>query len=164
MATGITKPLRGSVDSEGVIMGGATLTIDYELEASPYGLLQYESQRRSPKSLRTLEAKFQDQIRESDVKKFDGKLEATNSGKEHNLENFCKEVKKGIQYFGFQPFFYGPSQAHANKMINYAEDHHLVANTIRIQSIPSSPLCASRRLLAGNSDSSKNFRSQTQNP
>jgi hypothetical protein len=37
-------------------------------------------------------------------------------------------------------------------------------NTIRIQSIPSSPLCASRRLLAGNSDSSKNFRSQTQNP
>jgi hypothetical protein len=77
--------------------------------------------------LRTLEAKFQDQIRESDVKKFDGKLEVTNSGKEHNLENFCKEVKKGIQYFGFQPFFYGPSQeADANKMINYAEDHHLV--------------------------------------
>jgi hypothetical protein len=30
----ITKPLRGSVDAEGVIMGGAALTLDYELEPS----------------------------------------------------------------------------------------------------------------------------------
>jgi len=37
-------------------------------------------------------------------------------------------------------------------------------NTIRIQSTPSSPLCASRRSLAGNSDSSMNCRSQTLTP
>jgi hypothetical protein len=28
--------------------------------------------------------------------------------------------------YDFQPFFFGPSQADANKMINYVEDHHLV--------------------------------------
>lgn len=37
-------------------------------------------------------------------------------------------------------------------------------NTIRIHSTPSSPLCASRRLLAGNSDSRMNCRSQTLTP
>ena len=35
---------------------------------------------------------------------------------------------------------------------------------IRIQSTPSSPLCASRRSLAGNSDSSMNCRSKTLTP
>ena len=41
---------------------------------------------------------------------------------------------------------------------------HASSNTIRIQSTPSSPLCASRRSLAGNSDSSMNCRSQTLTP
>jgi len=60
IASLIVTPIRGSVDAEGVIMGGAALTIDYELEVSAYALLQYETQRRMPKTLRTLEFKFQD--------------------------------------------------------------------------------------------------------
>jgi hypothetical protein len=126
IASLIVTPIRGSVDAEGVIMGGAALTIDYELEASAYALLQYETQRRTPKTLRTLEFKFQEQIRDSSIKKFDGKLEVANEAKEYGLEKFSEEVKNGILYYGFQPFFYGPSQADANKMINYVEDRHLV--------------------------------------
>ena len=126
IASLVITPIRGSVDYEGAIMGGAALTIDYELEPSAYALLQFETQRRTPKTLRTLEFKFQEQIRDSAVKKFDGKLEVANKAKEYNQEKFCEEVKNGIQYYGFQPFFYGPSQTDATTMINYVEDRHLV--------------------------------------
>jgi hypothetical protein len=122
IASLVITPIRGSVDSEGAIMGGATLTIDYESKLSAYALLQFETQRWMPKTLRTLECKFQEQIRDSAVKKFDGKLKVANEAKEYNLEKFCEEVKNGIQYYGFQPFFYGPSQTDATTMINYVED------------------------------------------
>ena len=68
---------------------------------------------------------FKSKFETLQIKKFDGKLEVANEAKEYGLEKFSEEVKNGILYYGFQPFFYGLSQADANKMINYVEDRHL---------------------------------------
>jgi hypothetical protein len=103
----ITKPLKGSMDSEGVIIGGAALTIDYELEASPYELLQYESQRHMPKSLCMLATKFQDQIRESDVKKFDGNLKWPIRSKNSIWKTFAKRSRQESSTLGSNLFSMG---------------------------------------------------------
>jgi hypothetical protein len=105
-------PLRGTVDKEGVIMGGAALTSADNLEPSPYGYLQYETQRRTTKTLQKLEVDFQKQSRSTEAQKFDGKLEVEPKSTDLDLDAFCLEVKEeGIDFYGFQPFFYGPSLA-----------------------------------------------------
>jgi hypothetical protein len=63
------------MDAEGVIMGGAALTLDYDLEPSPYGLLHYETQRRTAETLRncvrwSLSFRLQTQIRDLHKRKY----------------------------------------------------------------------------------------------
>jgi hypothetical protein len=59
---------------------------------------------------------------------FDEKeLEVDAKSKDYDLDRFCLEVKEGIEFYGFPPFFYGPSLADPGRMAHYVEDRHLVS-------------------------------------
>jgi hypothetical protein len=77
--------------------------------------------------LQQLETDFQKQSQSPDSSKFDGKLEVDPKSKDYDLDKFCLEVEEGIEFFGFQPFFYGPSLADPPRMVHIVEDRHLVS-------------------------------------
>ena len=125
----LLTPLRGSVDGDGVIMGGAALTSGYDLEPSPYGYLHFETQRRHRKGMQQLETDFQKKKSSPDSSKFDRKLEVDPKSKDYDLDRFCLEVEEGIEFYGFEPFFYGPSLADPTIMVHIVKERHLVSLT-----------------------------------